>query len=87
MDDDIVSSVYVVGANFMYCLPAFIALWRGHPSCIQILIVNLSLGWTVIGWVGTLVWAVKRVNNWIIRNNIFYRNGRGYIWKSTGPLI
>nr|WP_281720755.1 superinfection immunity protein [Nitrosomonas nitrosa] len=44
----------------MYFLPAFLALWRGHPSCIPILIVNLLLGWTVIGWVGTLVWALKR---------------------------
>ncbi|QPD04933.1 MAG: hypothetical protein Nkreftii_002707 [Candidatus Nitrospira kreftii] len=60
MDDDSLSSLYVVGGTCIYLLPAFIALWRGHPSCIPILIVNLLLGWTVIGWVGTLVWTLKR---------------------------
>ncbi|MBX3329455.1 MAG: superinfection immunity protein [Nitrospira sp.] len=59
MDDDILSSIYVLGTAFAYCLPTFIALGRGHPNCIPILVVNLSLGWTVIGWVGALAWALK----------------------------
>ena len=59
MDDDIVSSLYVLGTAFGYCIPTFIALGRGHPNCVPILIVNLSLGWTVIGWVGALFWALK----------------------------
>jgi hypothetical protein len=59
MDDHSVSSIYVLGTAFVYCIPAFIALGRGHPNCIPILVVNLSLGWTVIGWVGALVWALK----------------------------
>jgi hypothetical protein len=44
MDDHIVSGMYVLGTAFGYCIPTFIALARGHPKCIPILVVNLSLG-------------------------------------------
>ena len=60
MDDDIVSGLYVLGTALAYCLPTFIALGRGHPNCVPILVVNLSLGWTVIGWVGVLFWSFTR---------------------------
>lgn len=60
MDDDIVTRLYVLGTAFVYCIPAFIALARGHPNYVLILVVNLSLGWTVIGWVGALVWSLTR---------------------------
>ena len=60
MDDHIVSGVYVLGMAFVYRIPTFIALARGHHNCIPILVVNLSLGWTVLGWVGALVWAFTR---------------------------
>lgn len=60
MDDDFVTTLYVLGTAFAYCFPTFIALGRGHPNCVPILIVNLSLGWTVIGWVGALVWSLTR---------------------------
>ena len=59
MDYDIVTVLYVLGTAFAYCAPSFIALARGHPNCIPIVVVNLSLGWTVIGWVGALAWALK----------------------------
>jgi len=46
MDYDIESAVYVLGTAFVYCFPTFIALARGHPNCVPITVVNLSLGWT-----------------------------------------
>ncbi|UVT17036.1 MAG: superinfection immunity protein [Nitrospira sp.] len=58
MDDDLVTDLYVVGTAFLYCIPSFVALGRGHRNCITILVVNLSLGWTVVGWVGALVWSL-----------------------------
>lgn len=60
MDDDIVSDLYVLGTALAYCIPTFIALGRGHPNCVPILVLNLSLGWTVIGWVGALFWSLTR---------------------------
>jgi hypothetical protein len=60
MDDDIVTRLYVLGTALAYFIPTFIALARGHPNCVPILIVNLSLGWTLLGWVGALVWSLTR---------------------------
>ncbi len=42
-----------------YFLPAVIALGRNHPNGIAISIVNLFLGWTLIGWVVAMAWSVS----------------------------
>ena len=55
MDNDLPSVLYVLGATFLYFLPTFLALARGHPNFFLLAIVNLSLGWTVIGWVGAML--------------------------------
>ena len=60
MDNDLPSVLYVLGATFLYFLPTFLALARGHPNFFLLAIVNLSLGWTVIGWVGALVWSLTK---------------------------
>jgi hypothetical protein len=41
---------------FMYFIPALIALGR-HRQTLAIFVLNLFLGWTIVGWVGALVWA------------------------------
>jgi hypothetical protein len=43
----------------MYFLPSVIALVRSKRDISAILLLNLFLGWTFIGWVVALVWAVK----------------------------
>jgi len=43
---------------FLYLLPWFVALGRGHPQAGAILTLDLLLGWTILGWVGALVWAL-----------------------------
>ena len=40
-----------------YFLPAFVANVRRHRNATAILVLNLFLGWTFIGWVGALVWS------------------------------
>jgi len=42
----------------LYFLPAIIALDRRHRNSMPIFIVNLFLGWTIIGWVGCLAWGL-----------------------------
>jgi Superinfection immunity protein len=37
--------------------PRLIALWRRHRQTLAIFILNLFLGWTLLGWVDALVWA------------------------------
>jgi Superinfection immunity protein len=60
MDNDLPSVLYVLGATFLYFLPTVLALARGHPSSFLLAIVNLSLGWTVIGWAGALFWSLTK---------------------------
>jgi hypothetical protein len=42
----------------MYWLPTLIALARQTPSALGIAMLNFFLGWTVIGWIMALVWAL-----------------------------
>jgi hypothetical protein len=41
----------------MYFIPAITANWRKHQNAGAISVLNLLLGWTLIGWVISLVWA------------------------------
>ena len=42
----------------LYPLPTYIALRRRKRNVAAILILNLLLGWTFIGWTVALVWAL-----------------------------
>ena len=43
----------------MYFLPTIIAFARSKRDTGAILLLNFFLGWSVIGWIVALVWAVK----------------------------
>jgi Superinfection immunity protein len=43
----------------LYFLPTLVAHYRRHKSFGSILLLNLFLGWTVIGWVIALLWALS----------------------------
>ncbi len=45
----------------VYALPTVIALNRGHQSAGGIIVVNLLLGWTFVGWVAALAWSLSAV--------------------------
>jgi len=38
-------------------LPTWIALARKHREVVPILLLNLFLGWTIIGWIAALIWS------------------------------
>jgi len=42
-----------------YFLPTIMAVVRRHPSGVAIYLLNLFLGWTLIGWVAALVWSSR----------------------------
>lgn len=44
----------------LYFLPYFIAYSRKHLNREAVLVANLLLGWTGLGWVICLIWAVMR---------------------------
>ena len=43
----------------MYFLPSIIALARNKRDTLAIFLLNLFLGWSIIGWFVALIWAVK----------------------------
>jgi hypothetical protein len=43
----------------MYFLPSIIALARNKRDITAIVLLNFFLGWTMIGWIVALIWAVK----------------------------
>jgi len=45
----------------VYFIPNWIASARKHHNANAIFMTNLLLGWTVIGWVASLIWALTAV--------------------------
>jgi hypothetical protein len=44
----------------LYFLPAIIGYARSKRDAGAILVLNFLLGWTAIGWIIALVWALKQ---------------------------
>ncbi|MFU5561724.1 superinfection immunity protein [Pseudomonas aeruginosa] len=67
--------VLLIGGVVLYFLPAIIAENRKHHNKGAITVLNVLLGWTLVGWVAALVWAasatrVSERNNSVGRNNL-----------------
>ena len=44
----------------IYFVPAIVAGVVDHKNTASIMVLNGLLGWTGLGWVAALVWAVKK---------------------------
>lgn len=57
------SPVTVTLIFLLFCLinliPSIVAFARKHRSKWGIVVLNFMLGWTVIGWIITLVWSLS----------------------------
>ena len=59
MSSETIVGLFMWGiALLFYFVPAWIAFARSKPNAIAILALNLFLGWTLVGWVIALVWAL-----------------------------
>lgn len=50
--------LFVLIMCFIYFVPTIVAFGRGHKNALAIFILNLFLGYTLVGWVIALIWAV-----------------------------
>ena len=50
--------VVAAAAAWIYLLPSQIAVHRHTRRAGAIMILNFFLGWTAIGWLASLVWAI-----------------------------
>ena len=42
----------------IYFAPSVIAMIRNHDQKSKIVLINMFLGWTAVGWIGTFIWAI-----------------------------
>ena len=56
---ELIAIVFLGCGLALYFLPTVVAALRRKKNIAPILIVNLFLGWSVIGWVVSLVWALS----------------------------
>ena len=54
---DIVMTLIIM---LVYFLPTLIALWAQNINTLAIFLLNLFLGWTGLGWIISIIWAVYR---------------------------
>jgi T4 superinfection immunity protein len=54
----LIASIGAAAAACVYALPAILAAYRRHPRSEAVAVLNLLLGWTVLGWIAALLWAL-----------------------------
>jgi len=52
----------------IYILPSIIVIIRNHQSSTSIILLDLLLGWTLVGWVFALVWSFTNPAQVIVNN-------------------
>lgn len=58
----IISLLITAVVAALYFLPSIIAWQRKKANWRSIMVINIFLGWTLLGWVGALVWAFLAEN-------------------------
>ena len=53
--------VVLLAVNF-YLIPSYIAEFRRHPQTKTILVLNILLGWTIIGWGVALFASIEQID-------------------------
>lgn len=57
---DVFFGFVILACGFViYFIPSIVASQRDHKSSSGVLLLNLFLGWTFVGWVAALVWAAS----------------------------
>jgi hypothetical protein len=59
MSDPTIGFLLIAIILAAYFMPWLIGLNRGVNSVIVLFLVNLLLGWTIIGWIVCMIWAVS----------------------------
>ena len=59
MYNDAVAITILMLLATVYMLPALIALYRDMPQRDTIAVLNLVFGWTLVGWIVTMILATN----------------------------
>lgn len=52
--------VFVLIGIFIYLFPTVTAIYLEQSNVASIAVINIFLGWTLVGWVVALAWAFKK---------------------------
>lgn len=52
--------IFILLVTVTFFLPVVVAVITKHHNMLAIFLLNLFLGWTVIGWIAALVWAATK---------------------------
>jgi tryptophan-rich sensory protein len=63
MDSSTLMVLGIIIGIVVYFIPTVVAFVRGRVNKGAIFCMNLFLGWSFIGWVVALIWAVKEPEN------------------------
>jgi hypothetical protein len=61
---------FLIGAA-IYFVPSIVAKVRKHDNFVAILLLNIFLGWTFIGWVVCIVWAATKSSTQTTTQNVY----------------
>lgn len=73
-----------------YFLPTILATSRKNPNTGAILVLNLLLGWTFLGWIGALIWALSSKSNQsptVVVNNTSQSYSQEYKGEQPGTRL
>ena len=56
--DFVIMMVALLAIGLLYFAPTLIAVKRDHRNMAPIAVINLLLGWSLIGWVIALAWSL-----------------------------
>ena len=48
---------------YVYFIPSIVAVKRNHKNHMPIILLNIFLGWSLLGWVAALVWSTTVQDN------------------------
>jgi len=76
---------FFLAAIALYFVPTIIAFVRNKSNKVPILVLNLFLGWSLIGWVVSLVWALSQDQKPMIVQQTFHQGS--YVPTDVGTSV
>ncbi|RAW93832.1 MULTISPECIES: superinfection immunity protein [unclassified Photorhabdus] len=58
--DGFVNLALAITFLFIYFAPTYVASRRMHKHIYFVAFVNIIVGWTIIGWLGCMAWALTK---------------------------
>ena len=56
----VILGLTIIAGLYFYFLPSVIAIHRRTNCRAAIFSLNLIFGWTIVGWLATVIWAAKQ---------------------------